>query len=109
MPFAHAHEMKNGYCSLMTQTATSHCTPRLFFSTPKRTYDNEQMGIPYSDNSAWITHNRFVAENIGDESTECLSKYFFNSDLIQCLAAWTHSLFPVKSCDEIVINEPKWG
>lgn len=68
------------------------------------------MGDDFSNNAAWISHNRFVASRIGNERKSCPSSaaYFYNAALIECLAKFIpHHVY--LNCDNIVQDEPVWG
>ena len=68
-----------------------------YFSNPKKTLYNERIGIEiFGDAARWLRTNRFVLQDVGDESIPCEdgSQAGYNTYLMKCLtrrpnSTWT--------------------
>ena len=91
MYYARAWKNKD-YCTIMYHNPWGLCRDIPYFSSPHLSYDGQTIGNRVTDNAGGIKENRFLLENVGDESISC-EEHFYGDLLwgVNCMAkAWLY-------------------
>lgn len=99
MYFARGYRTKSRfYCTLMCEFEGEFCWRVSKFSGPKLKYKNESLGIEkLYDSALWIKDNRFILENVGNETEPCYGAPTNwkrkNDQVLQCLTSKPNDTF----------------
>ena len=75
------------HCTIMGGP-TKRCVRISFFSSPRIKVMNEPLGIDWKyDNAKLLNQNRFVLENVDNESLTCKWGFNYKQEIVDCLLA----------------------
>ena len=102
----------SGYCSVMYDRLDKNaeqCKPMLYFSNPLVKYDKtgEKTGKFHANNALWITSQRFMLKNMGQERVRCdKHNYIFDKTFLHYIIT-TNETSP--DLNSFFPHDPVWG